>query len=61
MLFDLLHDKGYRFKMKAALSKLALCIVGCGFVEDTDIMQIGLEDIDYWIVVEKFKKILRGG
>ena len=40
VFFDLLRDKGYGFQMKAPLSKLALHLAGCGFVDDTDIFQI---------------------
>ena len=32
--------------MKAPLSQLALHLAECGFVDDTDIMQIGLEEDD---------------
>ena len=36
VFFDLLRDKDYGFQMKATLSKLALHLAGCGFVDDTD-------------------------
>lgn len=51
--FDLLRYKGCSFKMKAPLSKLALPIAGCEFLDDTDIMQIGLDDDDYYTVAAK--------
>ena len=58
VFFDLLRDKGYGFKLKAPLSKLALHMAGCGFVDDTDIMQIGLKDDDYYIVAQKLQEAL---
>ena len=59
VFFDLLRDKGYGFKLKAPLSKLALYMAGCGFVDDTDIMQIGLKDDDYHIVPQKLQEALK--
>ena len=59
VFFDLLRDKGYGFKMRAPLSQLALHMAGCGFVDDTDIMQIGLEDDDYYVVAQKLQEALR--
>ena len=53
VFFDLLREKGYGFEMQAPLSKLAIHIAGCGFVDDTDIIQIGLEGDDYWTVADK--------
>ena len=58
VFFDLLRDKGYGFKMKAPLSKLALHLAGCGFVDDTDLMQIGLVDDDYVQVASKLQEAL---
>ena len=58
VFFDLLRDKGYGFKMKAPLSKLALHLAGCGFVDDTDIFQIGLRDDDYYEVAAKLQEAL---
>ena len=55
----LLRDKGYGFKMQAPLSKLALHIAGCGFVDDTDIIQTGLEGDDYWTVAAKLQEALK--
>ena len=59
VFFDLLRDKGYGFKLKAPLSKLALHIAGCGFVDDTDIMQIGLDEDDYFTVAAKLQEALK--
>ena len=56
VFFDLLRDKGYGFKMKAPLSKLALHLAGCGFVDDTDILQIGLANDDYITVTQKLQE-----
>ena len=56
VFFDLLRDKGYGFQMKAPLSKLALHLAGCGFVDDTDLLQIGLEDDDYTTVTQKLQE-----
>ena len=45
VVFDLLGNNGCGFKMRAPLSKSALHIVDCGFMNDTDIVQIGLGGI----------------
>ena len=58
-VFDLLRDKGYGFKMRAPLSKLALHLAECGFVDDTDILQIGLDTDDYFTVAAKLQAALR--
>ena len=58
VFFDLLRDKGYGFKMKAPLSKLALHLAGCGFVDDTDLLQIGLVEDDYFEVAAKLQEAL---
>ena len=58
VFFDLLRDKGYGFKMKAPLSKLALHLAGCGFVDDTDLFQIGLAEDDYYEVAAKLQDAL---
>ena len=34
-------------------------MAGCGFVDDTDIMQIGLKDDDYHIVPQKLQEALK--
>ena len=44
--------------MRARLSRQALHLVGCGFVDNTDIMQIGLEDDDYPEVAIKLQEAL---
>lgn len=45
--------------MRVPLSKLALHTAGYGFVDDTDITQVGLEDDDYWIVTKKLQEALK--
>ena len=59
VFFDLLRDKGYGFKMRAPLSQLALHLAGCGFVDDTDLLQIGLASDDYYEVAEKLQEALK--
>ena len=59
VFFDLLREKGYGFKMKSPLSKLALHLAGCGFVDDTDLFQIGLEADDYVSVAAKLQEALK--
>ena len=59
VFFDLLRDKGYGFKMKAPLSKLAIHLAGCGFVDDTDLFQIGLTSDDYIAVAAKLQEALK--
>lgn len=44
--------------MKAPLSKLILHRTGCGFVDDTQIMYIGLDEEGYWTVVRKLQEAL---
>jgi len=58
VFFDLLRDKGYGFEMKVLLSKLAIHLAGCGFVDDTDIFQIGLTSDDYIAVTAKLQEAL---
>ena len=53
VLFDYIRDKGYGAKLRSPLSKLALHFAGLGFVDDTDIVQLGFADEDYWVVAEK--------
>ena len=48
-------EKGYGFAMQAPLSKLALHMAGCGFVDDTEIIQTGLDGDDYWSVADKLQ------
>ena len=45
--------------MEAPLSKLSLHLAGCGFVDDTDILQIGLEDDDYITVTQKLQEAVK--
>ena len=59
VFFDLLREKGYGFEMQAPLSKLALHMAGCGFVDDTDIIQTGLDGDDYWSVANKLQEALK--
>ena len=56
VFFDLLRDKGYGFNLRAPLSKLAINLAGCGFVDDTDLLQIGLEEDDYISVTQKLQE-----
>jgi len=44
--------------MKAPLSKLAIHLAGCGFVDDTDIFQIGFTSDDYIEVARKLQEDL---
>ena len=59
IFFDLLRDKGHGFKMETPLSKLALHMMGFGFVDDTDIMQLGLNDNNYQVVPSKLQEALK--
>ena len=52
---DLLRDKGYGFKTQSPISKTGIHLVGCGFVDDTDLLQIGAINDDYLVVVEKLR------
>ena len=45
--------------MKSPLSKLATHLAGCGFVDDTDLLQIGLAEDDYIEVAQKLKEALK--
>lgn len=47
LLYGILHDKDYGIKMKAPLSKLAPNTAACGLVDDTDTIQIELEEDVY--------------
>ena len=58
VFFDLLRDKGYGFKMRGPLSQLAFHLAGCGFVDDTDLIQIGLSSDDYIEVAAKLQDAL---
>ena len=44
--------------MKAPLSKLSMHLAGCGFVDDTDLFQIGLSNDDYYQVAIKLQEAL---
>ena len=44
--------------MRAPLSKLALHIAGCGFVDNTDLLQIGLKEDDYYDVAARLQEAL---
>ena len=44
--------------MRAPLSKLALHLMGCGFVDDTDILHTGLDTDDYFTVAAKLQEAL---
>ena len=59
MFFDIIRDKGLGLKMKAPLSKLVLHMAGCGFVNDTAIMQSGLAIDDYWDVSRRLQEALQ--
>ena len=59
LFFDLLRDKGYGFKMETPLFKIALHMVGRGFVDDTDIIQLVLNDNNYWVVTSKLQEALK--
>lgn len=59
VFFDLLYDKGYSFKRKAPLSQLALYLTGYVFVDDTDIIHIGLENDDLVTVATKLQEALK--
>ena len=54
VFFDILRDKDYGFKIEDPLPTLVLHVEGCGFVDDSDIIQLGLNDDDYWVVESKF-------
>ena len=58
VFFDMIRDKGLGLKLRAPLSKLALHMAGCGFVDDTDIIQSGLSTDDYWDVAERLQEAL---
>lgn len=50
----------YELKMKTPLSTLALNMAGCGFVDNTDIIQLGLDDDnDYWTVARKLQEAFK--
>ena len=59
VFFDLLRDKGYGFRIKSPLSEKPLHLAGCGFVDDTDLLQTDLIGDDYKIVVTKLQEALR--
>ena len=59
MFFDLLRDKGYGFKTITPLSKQHLHLAGCGFVDDTDLLQTGEKGENYRTVVKKLQEALR--
>ena len=58
MFFDLLRSKGFGFKMNAPLSECTSHLAGCGFVDDTDIMQIGSTNDDFLDVADKLQQAL---
>ena len=55
VIFDYIGDKGYGAKITAPLSKLAFQLAGCGFVDDTDLMQTGNIGDDYVTVSSKLQ------
>ena len=59
VFFDLLRDKGYGFKMNTPLSNQTLNLAGCGFVDDTDLLQLGRTGEHYGTVAKKLQKALR--
>ena len=58
VLFDYVRDKGYGAKICSPLSKLALHFAGLGFVDDTDIVELGFASDDYWEVAARLQKAL---
>ena len=52
VFFDMIRNKGLGLKLRPPLSKLALHMAGCVFVDDIDIIQSGLSTDDYWDVAE---------
>ena len=58
VFFDLLRDKGYGFKTTTPLSKQHLHLAGCGFVDDTDLLQTGEKGENYRTVVKKLQEAL---
>ena len=58
VLFDYVREKGYGAKICSPLSQLALHIAGMGFVDDTDIVQLGFASDDYWAVANKLQEAL---
>ena len=58
-VFYLLRDNVYGFQIQDFLSRLALHLAGCGFVDDTDLFQIGLTTDDYHEEAAKLQNTLR--
>ena len=45
-------------KLRDPLPKLALYVAGCVFVDNTDIMQSGLENDSYWDISKRLQEVL---
>ena len=58
VLFDYIRNKGLGVKLRSPLSKLALHLAGLGFVDDTDLIQLGFASEDYWEVAAKLQQAL---
>ena len=52
----MIHAKVYELKFLAPLSKLTLHIARMGFIDDTDMIQTGLQLDDYLGVAAKLKE-----
>ena len=58
VFFDLLRSKGYGFKLQSPLSHIDIHLAGCGFVDDTDLLQIGSTEEDYTAVAQSLQEAL---
>ena len=55
IFFDTLRKKGYGAILEAPFSKIDVTLAGFGFVDDTDLLQTGLNKDDYWDIATKLQ------
>jgi len=55
IFFNTLRNNGYGALLSAPFSKVNVNLAGFGFVDDTDLLQTGLEQDDYWDIARKLQ------
>ena len=55
VFFDTLRDNGFGAILTAPFSKTNVKLTGYGFVDDTDLLQTGLDNDEYWDIANKLQ------
>lgn len=61
IFFDTLRNNGYWALISAPFSTVNVDLAGFGFVDDTDLLQAGLEQDEYWNAAKKLQAAVQLG